>query len=86
MSSEFVWMRHPVTAGVQKFAKQAAPAWREAGWEPCDPPAAPNLALATRPPRTPQSEPADVPPEPVDVTTTKLTNKNRRPSGATTEE
>ncbi|MFE7869765.1 hypothetical protein ACFUYE_05370 [Micromonospora humida] len=45
MDSDWVWMRNPETDGVQKFAADAVDAWREMGWEPCDPPADQNLAL-----------------------------------------
>ncbi|GAB2951886.1 hypothetical protein GCM10027280_45340 [Micromonospora polyrhachis] len=38
-------MRHPQTGGVQRFADAAVSAWRAEGWEPCDPPAEPNLAI-----------------------------------------
>lgn len=43
--ADWVWMRNGETGGVQRFAAGAVEAWRDMGWEPCDAPAEPNLAL-----------------------------------------
>lgn len=46
MTDGFVWLEFPLTGGKQRIAARAVPAWIESGWRPCDPPEAPNLALA----------------------------------------
>jgi len=43
--AEWVWMHNAETGGTQRFAAEAVDAWRDMGWEPCDPPASPNQAL-----------------------------------------
>jgi len=86
---KFVWVRHPTTGGVQKLAARALTAWQEAGWEPCDPPAEPNLALATRQPKPSQTETPDPPAEPGVADpppAAKPDTKTRRPSGTNQEE
>ncbi len=42
--AEFVWMQHEGTQPAQ-IPAGAAKAWRQIGWEPCDPPAEINPAL-----------------------------------------
>jgi hypothetical protein len=41
-----VWLHNPETGGTFECPADAAEAWQARGWEPCDPPAEPNPALA----------------------------------------
>lgn len=52
--SDRVWMRYPETSGVAQFAAAAVEAWRDKGWEPCDPPELVNTVW-----RDPEPAPVD---------------------------
>lgn len=66
---EWVWLRHPDTGGVQYVPPSALETWTELGWEPCEAPTEPNLALAEYAPiraaKTPRPKKSD--PEPSDT-------------------
>ena len=59
-------MHNEATGGTQRFAPEAVEAWRDMGWEPCDPPVAPNLALDPNHPAlaAPPEVPAEAPQTP----------------------
>lgn len=58
---DFIWLCHPASGGTFRCPAEAAEAWQENGWEPCDEPAEQNPATAEWQPLTP---PAPAKPEP----------------------
>jgi hypothetical protein len=56
-ADEWVWLRHPVTEGVQFVPPSAKDTWLGLGWEPTDPPAEPNPALVEYVPITAPAAP-----------------------------